>query len=69
MSIIIMKKVMVFKLIFCLLFSLVMITTLPSCKSKKKCPDFTQVDGKVKVDRHGLVKKKKIKAPRSTQNF
>jgi len=51
------------------LISVLTISTLPSCKSKKKCPDFTQVDGKVKVDRHGLVKKKKIKAPRSNQNF
>ncbi len=60
---------MVFKLTFCILFLLGMITTMPSCKSKKKCPDFTQVDGKVKVDRHGLVKKKKMKAPRTNQNF
>lgn len=57
------------KLVIYTLISALTISTLPSCKSKKKCPDFTQVDGKVKVDRHGLVKKKKIKAPRSTQNF
>lgn len=42
---------------------------MTSCKSKKKCPDFTQVDGRVKLDKNGLVKKKKIKAPRSIQNF
>ncbi len=64
-----MKKVMVFKFMFCMLFSSVMIITIPSCKSKKKCPDFTQVDGKVKVNRHGLVKKKRFTAPRSTPNF
>jgi len=64
-----MKKVMVFKFIFCMLFSSVMALTIPSCKSKKKCPDFTQVDGKVKVNRHGLVKKKRFTAPRSTPNF
>lgn len=40
-----------------------------SCKSKKKCPDFTQVDGRVKLDKNGLVKKKRSKAPRSVQNF
>jgi hypothetical protein len=57
------------KLIFYALFSSIMITTIPSCKSKKKCPDFTQVDGKVKVNRHGLVKKKRFIAPRSTPNF
>jgi hypothetical protein len=60
---------MVFKLIFYMLFSFLMIITIPSCKSKKKCPDFTQVDGKVKVNRHGLVKKKRFVAPRSTPNF
>lgn len=32
---------------------------IPSCKSKKKCPDFTQVDGRVKVDKNGLAKKKR----------
>jgi hypothetical protein len=42
---------------------------MTSCKSKKKCPDFTQVDGRVKLDKNGLVKKKKTKAPRSIQNF
>ncbi len=42
---------------------------MTGCKSKKKCPDFTQVDGRVKLDKNGLVKKKKIKAPRSIQNF
>jgi hypothetical protein len=42
---------------------------ITSCKSKKKCPDFTQVDGRVKLDKNGLVKKKKTKAPRSIQNF
>jgi hypothetical protein len=40
-----------------------------SCKRKKKCPDFTQVDGRVKLDKNGLVKKKRSKAPRSVQNF
>jgi len=34
---------------------------LPSCKSKKKCPDFTQVEGKVRIDKNGLVKKKRHK--------
>jgi hypothetical protein len=57
------------KLIIYALISSVMIITIPSCKSKKKCPDFTQVDGKVKVNRHGLVKKKRFTAPRSTPNF
>ena len=42
---------------------------MTSCKSKKKCPDFTQVDGRVKLDKNGLVKKKRSKAPRSVQNF
>jgi len=57
------------KLIIYALISAVLISIIPSCKSKKKCPDFTQVDGKVKVNRHGLVKKKRYSAPRSTPNF
>ena len=60
---------MISKLIFYMLFSSIMIITIPSCKSKKKCPEFTQVDGKVKVNRHGLVKKKRFIAPRSIPNF
>lgn len=40
-----------------------------SCKSKKKCPDFTNVGGKVKVDKNGLAKKKKIKQPKSDQGY
>ena len=57
------------KLIIYALISAVLISITPSCKSKKKCPDFTQVDGKVKVDRHGLVKKKRFTSPKSTPNF
>jgi hypothetical protein len=66
---IMMKKIMIIKRVMYVLISIIMISITPSCKSKKKCPDFTQVDGKVKVDRHGLVKKKRFSAPRSTPNF
>lgn len=63
-----MKKIMIIKWVMYVLISIIMISITPSCKSKK-CPDFTNVDGKVKVNRHGLVKKKRFSAPRSTPNF
>jgi hypothetical protein len=58
-----------FKLLIGLVAILLLGFVMPSCKSKKKCPDFTQVGGKIKKDRNGLVKKKKPKSPRSEQNY
>lgn len=58
-----------FKLIIGIVSIMLVCVFMTSCRSKKKCPDFTQVDGKVKLDKNGLVKKKKTKAPRSIQNF
>lgn len=47
------------KLILGLVAIMLVGALMPSCKSKKKCPDFTQVDGRVKVDKNGLAKKKR----------
>jgi len=55
-----MKRIFEFKILFIYGFLIAFIfTTLISCKSKKKCPDFTNAGGKVKVDKNGLSKKKK----------
>lgn len=47
------------KLILGLAATMLLGASLPSCKTKKKCTDFTQVDGRVKVGKNGLVKKKR----------
>ncbi|MBJ7428701.1 MAG: hypothetical protein JHD28_07080 [Bacteroidia bacterium] len=56
-----MKSSINLKLILGLLVMMLLGVFMPSCKSKKKCPDFTQVDGRVKVDKNGLAKKKRHK--------
>lgn len=63
-----MKLIFIYKIIAAL-FLVLCIGFLSSCKSKKKCPDFTQVDGRVKTDKNGLVKKKKVSVIRSTPNY
>jgi hypothetical protein len=65
-----MKRILEFKILFIygLLITFIF-TTLISCKSKKKCPDFTNVGGKVKVDKNGLAKKKKVKPIKSSQGY
>jgi hypothetical protein len=65
-----MKRILEFKILFIygLLIAFIF-TTLISCKSKKKCPDFTNVGGKVKVDKNGLAKKKKVKPIKSSQGY
>lgn len=43
-------------------------STLTGCKSKK-CPDFTQVDTHNRINKHGLVKKKRVKPPSNPQGY
>ncbi|MES2381758.1 MAG: hypothetical protein V4538_11995 [Bacteroidota bacterium] len=43
-------------------------STLTGCKSKK-CPDFTQVDTHNRIDKHGLVKKKRVKQRSNPQGY
>lgn len=67
-----MKWSLNYKLVIGLVAIMLLGIFTPSCKSKKKCPDFTQVDGRVKVDRNGLAKKKRHKrvvTNRSAPNF
>ena len=58
------RKLFIYGLLITFIF-----TTFLSCKSKKKCPDFTNVGGKVKVDKNGLAKKKKLKPITSSQGY
>lgn len=43
-------------------------TLTQGCKAKK-CPDFTQVDTHNRIDKHGLVKKKRVKPRSNPQGY
>ncbi len=59
------KRIKIITLTIFVCFSLLY---LNACKAKK-CPDFSQVHDRNKLDKKGLVKKKRVKIPSNPQGY